>query len=474
MIARLFTLLFLFALAVSGCQRNVYELSLEPEGGQLNRKLICYRVQGESEARVSFPEAELARVSIAYASEPTSPEPQKHAFEGTFTRTTPSDIGGAGYYLYFDSPMGTLTCYGERFRGTDNMADRVQKGLYSADWLVDRFVEWLEREFDGMPWWPAVHGLIDGELRSDVKNLVLFFWSQAWDNSSLNASDDGREKGVEIVARILLYLAERNYFQPEELPWLIRVVAAGRPAGASGEALEPWKEEQAFRFLLEEILSRKLGISEPGDVADSLLKFFMREDLSKSWEEYMKTTMEWQELWEREQLEDPDASPPPLEKLMEEQVGDLFALVLPFIETNTSGLGSDECARIHVRLASPGMPDGTNGIWNEEKKLVEWSGIFCEKQAPPAFIYAFWAEPDEAFQEEHFGRTVLEGMNLAKYVAWYAALSEKETQEWDEFIASLSPGDDLWEKIRSKEPLYGSHNLMDWPEEIFRDVLKQD
>lgn len=474
--ARLYLAILICIFIVSGCRQRVYELDLTPEDERMHRKLVCYRVKSDSESRVEFPAKELARIAAVYPGGSTTPEKNKHAFEGLFTRNTPEDIGGAGYYLKFDSPLGALFCYGERFRGTDDMAGVVQDGLAGSDWLVDRFVEWLEGEFDEEPWWLPMRAFIHDELRREVKNLLLFLWMQTWSNASLNAQDGGRKKGKEVVARIVLYLAEREYFQLEELPWMVRVISAGMPAQDSGEPPRPWKDEDGFRFFLNQLLSRKLELGEPAAAVDALMRFFSREDIEKSWEESVKSSMEWKERverWEMEKLDDPKIPEPRLETLVEEHLGGVREMVLQFFATNGS-LMDDESARIRIHLAGAGIPDATNGIWNEEEKRVEWSGLFYSQQAPPAFAYALWVQPDEAFQEAHFGRTLLQGMDLAKYVTWYAALGEGEARQWDQFLSSVNPEDDLLEKIKTENPLSNSPAMTSVSKQIFQEVLKSD
>ena len=120
--ARLHLTILLCFIVLAGCQQNVYELELTPDGEQLHRKLVCYRVDHRSDAMVVFPDKELERIRAVYPEGPTSPTKLKHTFESLFERNTPQDIGGAGYYLTFDSPVGRLCCYAERFRGTDDMA----------------------------------------------------------------------------------------------------------------------------------------------------------------------------------------------------------------------------------------------------------------------------------------------------------------------------------------------------------------
>ena len=80
--------------------------------------------------------------------------------------------------------------------------------------------------------------------------------------------------------------------------------------------------------------------------------------------------------------------------------------------------------------------------------MLEWKGVPSHKGQLPSHIYAFWTEPDGAFQEERFGRVALRGEALETYVLWYAGLSPGEQRQWDGLLAGLQPGDDVPARIR--------------------------
>ena len=67
----------------------------------------------------------------------------------------------------------------------------------------------------------------------------------------------------------------------------------------------------------------------------------------------------------------------------------------------------------------------------------------ASSRALPAVCFASWSDPDRAFQEKHFGKTVLSGGELAEYVIWYRLLKPEEANEWDRFVNGLKPGPDL-------------------------------
>jgi hypothetical protein len=53
--------------------------------------------------------------------------------------------------------------------------------------------------------------------------------------------------------------------------------------------------------------------------------------------------------------------------------------------------------------------------------------------------FALWSTPQQAFQEQHFGRLLLADADLAQYVVWYRSLKPEESVAWDRFLAGLAP-----------------------------------
>ncbi len=53
-------------------------------------------------------------------------------FAGTFRKQTPADVGGAGRYSYFPNEMGNAWVYIERFRGDDDLENRLNQRRAAA------------------------------------------------------------------------------------------------------------------------------------------------------------------------------------------------------------------------------------------------------------------------------------------------------------------------------------------------------
>ncbi len=120
-----------------------------------------------------------------------------------------------------------------------------------------------------------------------------------------------------------------------------------------------------------------------------------------------------------------------------------------------------------VTLYIPVEPYMTNGAWmhgdetevpgnqgaetSDTRSYVEWE--YPLSSVPPGgdlaqVVYAFWAEPDEAYQVEHFGSLIVDGDLLAEQCRWRQMLGPSLRDEWDAFIDSLRPGPELADTLR--------------------------
>jgi hypothetical protein len=95
----------------------------------------------------------------------------------------------------------------------------------------------------------------------------------------------------------------------------------------------------------------------------------------------------------------------------------------------------------------------------------------------PAYFFAAWAEPDEAFQVAHFGKVMISGDDLINYSLWNAGLTPHEDKEWEDLLAGLHPADDLKAKLRgfvfSEElPPAGTNAPTTGPSAYLRELFK--
>ena len=164
-------------------------------------------------------------ISSLYGAEMPTELAKRHEFEGEFQGRLPADITDGGWYLYQAVPMGSISAYIEHVGGARKISWDLETRELSLNRLVDVWLAWLDTEFASDARYPRFREFVDVVVRDDLRNISLYLW--AFDTaglvSSASAGDEEEEQLVEdFIFRAGIYLAERGYFDPEEIPELIR------------------------------------------------------------------------------------------------------------------------------------------------------------------------------------------------------------------------------------------------------------
>ncbi|MEQ8784705.1 MAG: hypothetical protein RIC55_00325 [Pirellulaceae bacterium] len=432
--------LLLGALVLTGCQHTHYEVELVPEGDSVQRKITAWRERQEDGRTIidELPAEELTRLATAYGEQPPPPASVKHTFGGRFSGELPGDLGGKGWYVRWETPLGSTSAYSERVRGDIDLAGDVADRQKAAEELADLIVGWAETEFEDVENFAALRKFLDIQLRRDLQNLSLYWWTYT------TAADGGKSGAEQAAVRMTQYLAERGYYQPSETPHIVRAVQEASQG-------KPYR----VLHLVQQQLARRLGRESKEAIPEPLQFLADPEKAQTSIVRYLESSPQYQatlEQWRRDAARDPESEPPAPQDVLTETAARAFPLT-PLLASN------DE---LTIRLTLPHAPISANGQWSEEHHAVVWSRDIPngsdQRHSRPTQFYAFWSEPRAAAQEAVFGRVVLDGKELGEYCLWYAGLSDDEAQQWDAFLATLRAGDALAEKIGtfrfSNEPPY--------------------
>ncbi|MHC4464562.1 MAG: hypothetical protein ACYTAO_09970 [Planctomycetota bacterium] len=426
-------------LIIAGCEEYEYCIEMKPCDEGVERRLACPR---------NLPEDKRAAIAKLY---------EKHIdpniFWGRFDTNLPNDVGGAGFYTTFDTDMGQTTSYSERFRGNDNVNDTLEKIQMVADCSVDFLIGWLEHELGDDPNFADFKALSNKNVRHDFKNIVIYIWLSG-------VSLDLKSAGYgEIVARINHYVIERGYFAPKRM----------RLFGASSGV-----DDERILRLLREWIADKMGYSSPEIACERLGFLSDTKRAEESMKQYIRTTDLFKKAWEAKKLQenDPNAKEPQI------SVGEF---IMHDIDLEFD-LFSWSDSKIEVRLACTTQPFDTNGEWNEQANQVVWVSEIAGDDRLPTFFYASWSEPSRKYQEEHFGRVVLSDEALAEYCIWRENLDAGKGKEWDSFVLSLNPGEDLEGRLsdfrfsvdQQKGPDGQKSDLAKGPRELILAGLKSE
>jgi len=384
------------------------------------RRLTCWKTEDadENSGREDFPADELKAITEIYQSEIAQPLRRKHAFEGTFGGTTPQDIGGAGWYRRFQSPLGDSFWYTERFRGRDDLVVQLQDRAAAADQLADLLKGWFTAELGDEPEFSGAIRVVDVDLRHDLKNFGTYTWVSMSVPGHWFSKED--TNGIEtFFVGALQYFIERGYLTPDELP------SIERSMNSSGIL-----EELAGRAVL-----RKSGLLD-SHAEDPRLDFLRGGTRTReSWARYMRTTPKFREqldAWEVARQSDPDLPAPDPREPLNNMVLELVGLQL---------FGRSD--KLKLTLHTPVRPFLTNATWDATTNTVNWDLEIVGDKGVPTLVFAQWAVPNQEVQSQLFGAVILADDQLAQYVQWYVALTVEERAEWDKFVEQLRPGPEL-------------------------------
>jgi hypothetical protein len=422
----LWTVFVVFLSGNTECQYNQYELDLKPTGHELERKLTCSRQGSDGEQHGSegeqphqvrvFDEAELKQISAQYSKRLTPKNAEIHIFKDKFMITMPEDIGGAGRYLRLTSLMGNASVYSERFRGDADQAAQLDQALKGVDRLVDYLIGWLSVELKDQPGLSLLSEFCDKQLRKDLHNLVVYMALA----ERLFYFD--KKSSEEMGLRVVHYLVEQGYFTMTRVP---KLAGAFYRSQIDKRAPELMAEVQRF-------LATKMGVADSKPVPKALNFLSDAEQAEKSLAEYLKTTPEYKKRWNKWSLEkksNPEVTAPNPLSL----VGDLILGEIVRLDFSTND-------QLSIRLHLKTQPYLSNGKWVKASGRLEWTDLeIRSKTGLPTFAYAYWAEPDDKFQNKHFGKVVLKEEALAEYVVWRNGLNAREGVEWDDFLKKLKP-----------------------------------
>jgi len=412
-----------FVALLASCAYDEYSIELTPQDDVIQRQLTVRRVGGDPQGYdgedVDVSAEKLDAIAELYGREAETDVEGGHVFVGEFAYAMPNDVGGAGEYITFATRMGRCSAYIERFRGNDSPAERIQAAFDAADELTDILIGWLEGELGEYEDFPKLQAFLDEQLRVDLKNLSVYLFLLDSASSAEWAEDDSDEQiEKEIVARVAQYLLEHEYILPEEAPAIQRIFIEDTPDGG---------EVSAFRPFIIKMLRRKADIQDEDMLAAFGEILTDSSPLAESVVAYVTTTQEYRALltdWE--QLDDESDQPDPLD-VLSDRVQAIMLLELDIFDSNDAA---------KVLLHDVTEPVATNGLWDEQAKTVSWSNRL-NGTSLPAICYALWAEPDEQFQMQHFGKVVLHRKDLAEHCLWHNSLTDQEATEWDKMIDSL-------------------------------------
>jgi hypothetical protein len=440
-----FAAIAILVLAAAGCEEKVYQIEQWPREDKLWRRLTVSRQQGKGAPQDlnNFDKAEIARIAQLYGVGAPKMAGSRATFVGAFASALPHDVGGDGHYVHWESPLGSVSIYVERFRGSDDLVATLETRRKTVDQLVDLVIGWFEAELRDVPDWPALRRFLDVAFRHDLYNLSLYGWLTG-------TLPESESKNPEFAFRVIQYLVEKRYASYEEAPALVREI----------DGMFRRNESGPFFTRLRRLLLARAAAPADGPLARGL--DFLKNPTTAwaSWRHYLeKTPFYERELAEFRRRKEEDEHQkaktggpalanaaeqkrePPIAIDKEEFAREVsFKFLNAFIDF---GMGGSSLAK--VSLETPRKPFWTNGKYNANEHRVEWSQRIPEASRSanwpssewPGFCCAAWDDPNEQAQNHLLGKVGITRESLFQYNLWYQSLSNHEKHEWDVFLPTV-------------------------------------
>jgi hypothetical protein len=388
---------------LSGCITTSYSVEMRRVGDHYERRTT---IVGSETAPATVTKGAAPRIP-AKSGAPSDPKVVTTQLESR----TPDDVGGAGSITMFPTSLGTLTCYLERFRGDDDISGALQKTEASCDRLAEFVTLWLQTELGQEPGWPKLLAFCGNGLRRDLKNIFLLL---QLDDGARTPDTNGAFTGS--YARAIAYLIEHGYVTPEQSPRLAYIATHFEACEQEGMAM------------IRRLIASKMD-TDPASPAPGWAFLQTSEAMHRSFDRWAKSTEAYKKG--REEAIASGSPEPSAEAALEGAFPQTLWLRL-FGEPLT------------ITLAAPERPVYTNGRWDSTSLLISWRATLPHRNetepATPFIAHAVWAEPDQAFQQSHFGGVYLRDAALAEYCFWRRGLDDANGAQWDAYIATLSPG----------------------------------
>lgn len=384
------------AMALAGCGKT-YVVEMSVDGDQVQRS------------------------TSVYARAETQPFAQTEPSSGPVISGAVVDgIGENSHVLHYGTSVGRAWIYVERIRGDNCPAEVLQDRFASADQLADLLADFAGKRFSKHKEYPKLRRFLDEDLRKDLKNLSAFmFVAEASKRMDLKPKDDA-PKAVEmnLSARLVEYLLDHQYLSKNDVPVLFVSINSLAHDGTGD--------------LVRTILHNKAGLKDEAFINDLLAA---RPDGDpRSFNQVLIKNRKYLAFAKEHRQEAPATSP------AESTPSDYAAHLVGKLLGNwpmAYGLWpwSDQ---VNMSLKIHGSAVVTNGEYRAEDQAIYWINE-VSGEAFPVIQYAVWSQPDEAFQQQHFGGLAFKGAELAQYCLWRKGLKDEDGRRWDALLLTLTP-----------------------------------
>jgi len=406
--SRLRSIVVLAVASLAACTTNRFVVKMTPVAGGLHRELTGWREKQEQEKWVEspLPIEVRRRLADAYRGPLPRATPPRSRFEATFPSVLPNDLGGSGWFVRLDTPIGAYFEYREHIGGSLDRDALVDLRRTCADRMTELLIAWMRKEMGTHPRFDNVKAALDTKGRRLLRDTLHLV---AEDRSSLATVLGDGPVGD--------YLVEHDLLDPKD-------VVVERSAD---QATLPTK-------VLRRLVRHAFEIPDDGP-SPAVVAFLDDESIEASWKAFVAESPEVAAVRTTIDAQRPRGG-------AWAEFDDAEILMELFLRGVVDANPYDARGRASLSLETGVAPFETDGTWRSPR--VEWAkeDVPLPGQMATAH-FARWSVPATAYQTERFGRVLLEGRSLANYAQWRARLAAERRQAWDASVAALRPGEDL-------------------------------
>ena len=331
--------------------------------------------------------------------------------------SVPATLGTHPSWQHLRSPLGEARVLVEARGGAVPVAQDVDELIELVDVLCEEAATFVKANTVGKPWSGRLEAMLRGDVKRDLRDACMIVWGCAYaysflETDGLKSHRAGDSQLAEALAKVEVevqrrlwtalaaFLVERNWLSPE----------AGAIMAVDGPRIE---------------VSPGSGISATGGAVAASLVSHVRSRLGGLSEEAFYAIG----------LDFPEAA---LEQFGDHLNATVHAHLAgkPYIRAAAEPLTELLTSRdleTTLEVGDHGKPTVSNGQWNPNQRVVEWS-LDASPFAPglsraPILWTAVWVKPFTAEQSRKLGSVALEGTDLLAFIAaWHAASTDTQSE----------------------------------------------
>ncbi len=430
----LWTLISL-SLFFSGCEEEKNNVSMEVKDGNLERNSsICSTTDNGETKPISKERLDALEKKLGIAASDADKTSGTKIFRRKLKGVTDNEYEDGKICFYeFKTQLGSGSVYLERIWGNDDLVTDLEADFKAVGHACQLLSEWMDEVLakDKVQNREKVGEFINGPMLLAAKNFITY--------KRVYQKEEDR------IARFIMYLTDHFKLDIERIRE-IKLELGERVSRY--EAIEMNQEKKNETDGLGALLLVTSILIEYGLPENPELSAYLRnnpiETKSAEFAEFIMERPESQALMTDSQNEPANKKLEPIEILFN-------GLTIKLIDSNFFGPDNPRTFSYTLAIPENTLPVDilTNGT-STGSGIITWQYSSKDKYSvgQPPFAYASWCKLDEDFQNEHFGKILVDKNKLLDYTFFIIGLNPEELSEWERVLEQSNPSDNIAELLK--------------------------